>query len=470
LAAVAVSVAVLLGYGTWRLSQEAFQEGPVIGIAQCSFRNTLTGREKTEQEVLEGHVSLLKELEGKGCDLVVLPETMLPQGLNAEMLNLDINALGATHLRLLAEKFIGPEAWEIQSEEHLRNLLANAIQGGLLGLDLSTFSGPQLRTLAGNFAGREIAGTVPDEILRDRLKTISSLAGLKTANGTPIPGQADYAIQVGRASERLRCPVLAGGVTWHFNDKPTYHGDEWLMRNSAMWFDQSWLCSRLYSKMHLVPFSEYVPFKHSSPWLYRQLRLFVPSVMSQVEPGDKLVRFDLRREAGAWQVATPICYEGTFARVCRAMVRSGPKDRLIVANLSNDGWFVWRSPSGANNPSSEHAQHLASYCFRAVENRVPVVRAVNTGISASIDSNGRIAAVLERYGRREMATGTLLLDGVGRNESKHLSGHGPKVLVDSRISMYSFVGDVFAMLVCAVALWLTAYIVLDRLRSNRAQS
>ena len=231
-----------------------------------------------------------------------------------------------------------------------------------------------------------------------------------------------------------------------------------------MWFDDTGQRDKLYSKMQLVPFGEYVPFKRSWPSLHEKLRGFVPGVMSQVEPGAEPTRFELKRKSGRWQVVTPICYEGTFARVCRAMVRKGPKDKLIIANLSNDGWFVWESLGGVNRASTEQAQHLASYCFRAVENRVPVVRAVNTGISASIDSNGRIVAVLECYGRREMATGSLVLDGARSNGKEYISGHGPKVLVDSRVSIYSLVGDVFAMLVSLAALALAAHIAFDRLR------
>ena len=124
-----------------------------------------------------------------------------------------------------------------------------------------------------------------------------------------------------------------------------------------------------------------------------------------------------------------------------------------MANLSNDGWFVW--PWGdARRASTEQAQHLSHYCFRAVENRVPVVRAVNTGVSASIDSNGRIVAEVRKNGRNTMISGTLLLDGANGGTVEYLPGHGPKVLVDRRVSWYSRVGDIFALtVVLAAATW-----------------
>ena len=72
--------------------------------------------------------------------------------------------------------------------------------------------------------------------------------------------------------------------------------------------------------------------------------------------------------------------------VVRRFFREAPDGRQpdVLLNLSNDGWF---------HGSSEHDMHLAVSVFRAVENRVPLARAVNTGISAIIDGNGR---VLER--------------------------------------------------------------------------
>jgi apolipoprotein N-acyltransferase len=58
-----------------------------------------------------------------------------------------------------------------------------------------------------------------------------------------------------------------------------------------------------------------------------------------------------------------------------------PVDFLV--NISNDGWF---------DGTEEHEQHLAVGRFRAVECRRSMVRAVNMGISAVIDSNGRVLA------------------------------------------------------------------------------
>jgi apolipoprotein N-acyltransferase len=173
--------------------------------------------------------------------------------------------------------------------------------------------------------------------------------------------------------------------------------------------------------------------------------------MEQLEPGTKFNHFTLTsgKEKEKYRIATPICYEGAFARVCRDMVRQDrAKSVDILANMSNDGWFT-RDGQG----TTEQAQHLSMYVFRAIENRVPVVRAVNTGISASIDSSGRIVAAIEPV----MSAGTLVLDGLKRNDVEYQQGHGPVVLVDNRMSLYDLVGDLFAEVVAVAALCLLGW-------------
>jgi len=75
-------------------------------------------------------------------------------------------------------------------------------------------------------------------------------------------------------------------------------------------------------------------------------------------------------------------------------------------------------------------QHLNLCVFRAIENRVPVVRSVNTGISALIASDGRIEAVAQDAGGRRRSVEGFV---VGR------------IALDDRLSPYTRVGDVFAL-------------------------
>jgi apolipoprotein N-acyltransferase len=73
-----------------------------------------------------------------------------------------------------------------------------------------------------------------------------------------------------------------------------------------------------------------------------------------------------------------VCFEGIFPEISREYVAKGA---TVLVNITNDAWF---------GRSSAPYQHLSMTVFRAVENRVPLVRAANTGITAIIDSRGHI--------------------------------------------------------------------------------
>ena len=139
----------------------------------------------------------------------------------------------------------------------------------------------------------------------------------------------------------------------------------------------------------------------------------------------------------------------------------GVKKVDFLANISNDGWFARKTKVG-HTGSAEHRQHLIAYCFRAIEERVPIVRSVNTGISASIDSCGRIVSVLSRDGKATMIPGSLLLDGSAEAGGAAMPQHGPQILVDRRRTTYSLVGDVFAIGVSAIAVGMVGWLFLQR--------
>jgi apolipoprotein N-acyltransferase len=86
-----------------------------------------------------------------------------------------------------------------------------------------------------------------------------------------------------------------------------------------------------------------------------------------------------------------ICYEDAVPAIARrfAIDKKGGKKIDWLVNISNDGWFV-RFANGKVSPSTELRQHAAICVFRAVENRLAVVRSVNTGVSCLIDTVGRI--------------------------------------------------------------------------------
>ena len=155
----------------------------------------------------------------------------------------------------------------------------------------------------------------------------------------------------------------------------TYRRSEGTTYNSSVAVSPDGTLGDIYDKHHLVPFStEYFPGKP----LLRRLGTF-----KLIPVGDRLGLIDpgrghrpLQTEMG--RVATPICFESIFPRIIRTFARNGAE--LIVV-VTNDAWFKtsWALP-----------QHFSKAVFRAVETRLDVVQAANSGISGIVDGHGRI--------------------------------------------------------------------------------
>ena len=203
-----------------------------------------------------------------------------------------------------------------------------------------------------------------------------------------------------------------------------------------------------YDKIHRVVFGEYTPLKSIFPFL-SNLR---PPGMPELDAGTAPQVF----ETDDVRYAPAICFEDTVPRVVRRIINyeSDPTVRPdVLVNLTNDGWF---------HGSSELDQHLITSLFRCVETRRPMARAVNGGISAFIDSSGRIrdpenfllmtssagfdGEFREVDGMIDPATGHW-----HRQCSGVLSGQLP---LDGRNTIYLQFGDWFAMLCSALVLGL----------------
>jgi apolipoprotein N-acyltransferase len=148
--------------------------------------------------------------------------------------------------------------------------------------------------------------------------------------------------------------------------------------NAAILFRPDQTAIDVYRKMHLVPFGEYLPFVDTLPWL---------ALLTPYDRG-AVPRLDAGRDPtsvplGAHSLAVSICFEDTIPQVIVRFFREakGGRQPDVLINLSNDGWF---------RGSSELDVHLAIGVFRAIENRVPLARAVNTGLTALVDGNGEI--------------------------------------------------------------------------------
>jgi apolipoprotein N-acyltransferase len=189
-----------------------------------------------------------------------------------------------------------------------------------------------------------------------------------------------------------------------------------------------------YDKMHLVPFGEYVPLGEQLPFM----KWFTPYKHDySCRPGEKWTRFPLKAKNGnSYTFACLICYEDSDTYLARQYVASDPVSFLV--NISNDGWF---------DGTEEHEQHLAICRFRAIESRRAVVRAVNMGISAVVDSDGRVIALPRAITYVEDSAGKMRgklneYPQSGWSESKKKQGVVlATVPIDSRESFYATLGD-----------------------------
>ncbi len=170
--------------------------------------------------------------------------------------------------------------------------------------------------------------------------------------------------------------IVIGALSRIQNPESTNQKKKYSLYNSAFLFGFG-LPAPEYRKMHLVPFSEKVPFDNIFPIIN-----YVDLGGGTFSPGDSLL---------IWQpgnFSPLICYEVIYGKILRDAKRKGAK---FIANITNDGWFY---------KSIAPYQHFNLVRSHAVENGIGVVRAANTGISAFILPSGKILEKTELFEQR----------------------------------------------------------------------
>ena len=131
-------------------------------------------------------------------------------------------------------------------------------------------------------------------------------------------------------------------------------------------------------KRILVPFGEYIPFSDWFPFVKGKVK-----GIGDMEPGTERVVFRL----GDTVILPSICYEAIYPAETRQFVMEEPRAQAIV-NITNDMWFGDTSALG---------MHLMVQTMRAIELRIPLVRATNSGVTAFIDATGAMTSTTPRY-------------------------------------------------------------------------
>ena len=165
----------------------------------------------------------------------------------------------------------------------------------------------------------------------------------------------------------LEGPVMIGADTY---DSAT--GDVY---NSAILVDRGGAMTGRYDKVQLLAFGEYIPGVQLFPWLKR----IVPLGSSRFTSGTGARVLKYQDPAGtSWGLGPVICYEDILPDYLVDIGRAHPN---VLVNITVDSWYGKRA---------EPWEHLALAVYASVELRAAMVRAVNSGISALIDPNGRV--------------------------------------------------------------------------------
>jgi apolipoprotein N-acyltransferase len=295
----------------------------------------------------------------------------------------------------------------------------------------STFTGEKIKVaiIQGNIPQDEKWDRSFTEMILSRYETLTKEAAkggvdLVIWPETSVPGflesEKDLLSRVTNVAVDVKAPLLVGAPRYEEN------------KEGAAYFNSSYLVLKdgsiksHYDKIHLVPFGEYLPFKNALSFVHKFARRPIGDFTAGKE--FTVSRFFIRRSSSEGNYtfsmlknvgfSTLICFEDIFPDLTREFVQKGTD---FLVNITNDGWF------GHSAAAYQHAQNSV---FRAVENRINVIRAANIGLSCFIDQKGRITAKVA--------------DG---NKDLFVEGYKVQEIVLSRAkTLYNVYGDVFAFL------------------------
>ncbi len=213
------------------------------------------------------------------------------------------------------------------------------------------------------FLRRDATRFVPSDV------PLAPDANADRARGTPNRDRA--------APQRgFRTPLLFGSTSVRRAEQPRWEGDGHVVPYNTAWLlDAAGNIVGTYDKVYLLMFGEYVPFaKLIGKWVYR----WVPAA-GNLEAGTdlKVIEADLW-DVGPVRLGVLVCYEGILPAFVRPLGAQRPH---LLVNMTNDDWF---------GKTAERYLHFALTVPRAIEHRLPFVRATLTGVSAFVDANGRV--------------------------------------------------------------------------------
>ncbi len=256
----------------------------------------------------------------------------------------------------------------------------------------------------------------------------------ETAIQAWFPVSQDFLINDGELviPETKESYFLVGGLSYSINvdepDPATLLDENIDKFNTAFLTDSKGRILGRYNKIKLLLFGEYLPFTSYIPILKS-----MSPASGDFTPGSELEILEIPEKD--IKIAPLICYEDIIPSFSRKFVKAGAN---LLVNITNDAWF---------GKSFEPYQHLSFSIPRTVETRRFLARATNTGISAVIDSVGRVNAKTGVFEQTTLEEEIAIIDG--------------------EKTLYTKIGDVFPL--GCLAFWL-GFALVTKLRGKKVLS
>ncbi len=221
-------------------------------------------------------------------------------------------------------------------------------------------------------------------------------------------------------SQKIKTPILAGILK----------SEKGVQKNNTMLIDGK-LVNEPYTKRVLVPFGEYMPYRKLLSKIFPFLEnLNVLDDDYTAGTDSALIKIKNKK------VGNVICFESIYPKLTRQSTLDGAE---LLVEVTNDSWLE-------DSPAMK--QHLAHGVFRSIENSRTLVRSANSGISATIDSRGRITNELGALKQGVIAE---------------------TVYFENTKTLYTAIGDaLFPAYAAAVILWCLILTVKIKIKKNKA--
>jgi len=199
-----------------------------------------------------------------------------------------------------------------------------------------------------------------------------------------IPGyvqsEPDWSDAIAHSARSSHVPILTGTLYAEFHGGGSYDS-----YNAAVLYDSTgaWRPHPVYGKHYLVPIVERVPFV--PPKWFKGMQFFGGFARGKDFP---------IYQVGIGRFGVAICYESAFEELARRYRRGGAD---FLVNITNDAWY------GLTSAPYQHESHLV---LRAIETRMGIARAANSGISEFLDPLGR-ASQSTKLEEQTVIAGTL---------------------------------------------------------------